>query len=77
MTTKKQIKLAEMMVDYYLLGEDWVMNALTGISTVQGLGHDVKRMTQWVQKKREERKQKRLQKQKEIQQKAKNVTTTK
>jgi len=71
MKLKEKIQLSEVMVDYYLLGEDWVYNTLMGIQTAQGVGQDISRLTNWIKKKREVRKQKELLRKKQEQQKAK------
>ncbi len=60
-TIEQKVIDAEHMVDYFLLGEDWVMNTLQAVQTAQGVGHDVERLHKWMKKKREDRSRKKQQ----------------
>ena len=62
-TIKEKIFDAECLVDYLLLGEDWVANTIGAIQTAQGLTHDVERLAAWREKKRKEKEDKQQQQQ--------------
>jgi len=59
---QEKIKLSEDLIDKYLneFSPDVANLALQGVSLAQGLGHDVVRISQWAQKKMEERKRRRM-----------------